>query len=217
MWTDKAKQIKLRDPPNTSATFFYLTFPSRTVQQWFINKKPLYLRQNMIFSSLIIDTVLVLGNVQHRLAWATMLTAALLLLPLSTTQWNSSQAAASTSFSHCCNEITQLYHHTRVSHRWVFFSLISRSYLNRSTVASRLLDLTQCSYTTASAGPSRPIWARRSFPANHKSAQSDLKGVRPGVTTDVTGESFFKRPILLKMDFNFGQLKTCTFVMIPKL
>lgn len=132
MWTDKAKQIKLRDPPNTSATFFHLTFPSRTVQQWFINKKPLHLRQNMIFSSLIIDTVLVLGNVQHRLAWATMLTAALLLLPLSTTQWNSSQAAASTSFSHCCNEITPLYHHTRVSHRWFFFSLISRSYLTEA-------------------------------------------------------------------------------------
>lgn len=63
------------------------------------------------------------------------------------------------------------------------------------------MDRTHCSYTTASAGPSRPIWARWSFPVNHESAEeSDLKTVRPGVTRDVTlgGRELVHEAVLIK-------------------
>lgn len=69
---------------------FLLLTPIAANQQWFKNKKQnkcLHLKQNMIFSSLIIDVFLVLGNVHYRLGYARVVVLGVPILPpLSTIQ-----------------------------------------------------------------------------------------------------------------------------------
>lgn len=74
-------------------------------QQWFKNKKQnkcLHLKQNMIFSSLIIDVFLVLRNVHYRLGYAGVVVLGVPILPpLSTIQW--SETVLTTTRKNSCS------------------------------------------------------------------------------------------------------------------
>lgn len=89
---------------------FLLLIPIAVNQQWFINKKQnkcLHLKQNMIFSSLINDVFLVLGNVHYRLGYARVVVLGVPILPPLSTIQRSETVLTTTRKNSCSGAIEE--------------------------------------------------------------------------------------------------------------